>query len=71
MPPEAEFFFEGAIGWNQRPHEFSREALEIALTAPERLNQSPPLMQDPGISDLATLHVDQLWHAPALSAAVE
>lgn len=71
VPPEAEFFFQGAIGWIQRPHELSREALEIALTAPERLNQSPTLLQDPGVSDLATLHVEQLWHAPALIAALE
>jgi tetratricopeptide (TPR) repeat protein len=71
VPSEADFFFEGAIGWNQRPHEYSREALEIALTAPERLNQSPTLLPDPGVSDLATLHVEQLWHAPALSAALE
>lgn len=71
VPSEADFFFQGAIGWNQRPHEYSREALEIALTAPERLNQSPTLLQDPGVSDLATLHVEQLWHAPALTAALE
>jgi len=71
VPSEAAFFFEGAIGWSQRPHEYSREALVIAVTAPERLNQSPTLLPDPGISDLATLHVDQLWHATALSAAVE
>lgn len=71
VPSDADFFFEGAIGWRQRPHQYSREALEIALTAPERLNQSPTLLPDPGVSDLATLHVEQLWYAPAVSAALE
>ncbi|MCR9128331.1 MAG: hypothetical protein NXI12_02305 [Alphaproteobacteria bacterium] len=71
LPSDAGFFFEGAIGWRQRPHQYSREALEIALTAPERLNQSPTLLPDPGVSELGILHVEQLWHAPAVSAALE